>query len=75
MCLIIFHKVIRLFSRDTLHMGHFVPELYTIEFVSMLKQLWSESCGDELRILAEFVDHVSNCFSVLSIKCLLRKKK
>lgn len=73
MSLIVLHKVVRLFPRDALHVGHFVPELHTVEFVGVFQQLWSESCGDELRIFAEFVDHVSNCFSVLSIKCLCKE--
>lgn len=52
---------------------YFVPETNAVELVRVLKQFRSEGGRDELCIFAELMDHVGDCFTMLSIKSLNRK--
>ena len=44
--------------------AYFVSEFDTVEFVRMLQQLGSECGGNELGILAQFVNHIWKNFEV-----------
>ncbi|KAG8234774.1 hypothetical protein J437_LFUL006606 [Ladona fulva] len=34
-----------------------IPELYSIKFIGMLQEFWTEGGGDELSIVRQFMDH------------------
>ena len=48
---IILHEVVRLLPGDAVHVGHFVPELDTVEFVCMLQQLRSITINQSINPL------------------------
>ena len=44
---------------------YLISKLYSVKFVSIDQQFWSESCSDELRLFGQFMDHLCNSHSVL----------
>lgn len=74
-CCVIFDKISGNIPGHTIDVRYFISESNTIKLIGMFKQLGSESCCDELCILAQLVNHVSYGLSMLGIQSLFMRKE
>lgn len=68
---VVFNEVSGDFTGDAVDVTDLVTESHAIELVGVLEQFGSESCGDELGVVAELVDHVGDGFAMLGIERLI----
>jgi hypothetical protein len=70
-CRVVLDEIAGNLPRDAIDVADFVAETNAVEFVRIFQQFRSEGGGDELGVVAQLMDHVSDGFAMLRVERLV----